>query len=145
MGVEKADLSQLKSEGWGSAVISLGNELLGRQAKQLSDATVDLLLNGMISPQISVEGPSHLSGCDQEAGMFSGAVVFERATSPVRNRTLEMVCFQLGIPEKTERLPCMSRRSGVGRTADGDSPFPAAVGLRSSTAQKGQGLKGFER
>ena len=64
MGIEQADLSELKPEGWRSTVVPFCHKLFRRQTEQLSDTTVDFLLDGMSATQVGVERPTHLLGRD---------------------------------------------------------------------------------
>ena len=55
------------------------DELLGWQAKQFGDAALDFLLKRMVLLQVALQRPAHLSAGRKKGGVFTRAVVLERA------------------------------------------------------------------
>ena len=71
MGKQQSHLVQLKAQCGSSAVIPFSNQFIRGQTEQFRHASRDLLLQGMVSLEVGLNGPSHFPGGDQKRSMFA--------------------------------------------------------------------------
>ena len=144
VGKQQGHLGQLQLQGRRAAVIAGRHQFGAGHAEQVAHLLEHLLLQGMVRLQVALQGPVHAAATGQEGGVLARAVVLQGTGAAHRDRALQLLRFQVGVPEQLEGFAGVGGGAGMGGTGNRQAAVIVAGLVGGAAGHEHLGLEGFE-